>query len=93
MTLYDKPDEWPTDAIVRYEGTAEEIADTHFPGNVVAFKPLVEVEQRARETVAIDTAGYAILEGLDDVLAEQSVPPERWDAVSETLRHAMDACR
>lgn len=93
VTLYDKPDEWPTDAIVRYEGTAEEIADTHFPDNVVAFKPLVEVEDRARATVAIDLAGYAILEGLDDVLLEQSVPPERWEAVGDMLRQAMDVCR
>jgi exonuclease SbcD len=93
VTLYDRPDEWPTDAIVRFEGTAEEISDTHFPGNVVAFKPLVEVETRARETVAIDLAGYAILEGLDDVLAEQAVPLERREAVGETLRRALDACR
>lgn len=93
VTLYDRPDVWPTDAIVRFEGTAEEIADTHFPGNVVAFKPLVEVEDRARQTVAIDLAGYALLDGLDDVLAEQSVPRERWEAVGETLRRAVDACR
>jgi DNA repair exonuclease SbcCD nuclease subunit len=93
VTLYDRPDSWPTDAIVRFEGTAEEIADTHFPGNVVAFKPLVEIENRARETVAIDLAGYAILEGLKDVLAEQAVPQERWQDVGETLRQALDACR
>lgn len=93
ITLYDRPDTWPTDAIVRFEGTAEEIADTHFPDNVVAFKPLVEVETRARETVAIDLAGYAILEGLDDVLTEQGVPPERWEAVGDMLRNALDASR
>jgi len=93
ITLYDKPDVWPSDAIVRFEGTADEIADTHFPDNVVAFKPLVEVEDRARETVAIDLAGYAMLEGLDDVLAEQAVPQERWEAVGDTLRRAMDRCR
>jgi len=93
LTLYDKPDVWPTDAIVRFEGTAEEIADTHFPDNVVAFKPLVDVENRARETVAIDLAGYAILDGLDDVLTEQGVPQERWEAVGWTLRRALDSCR
>ena len=93
ITLYDKPDEWPTDAIVRFEGTAEEIADTHFPDNVVAFKPLVEVENLSREAIAIDLAGYAILEGLDDVLLEQAVPPERWEAVGDMLRNALDACR
>lgn len=93
VTLYDKPDVWPTDAIVRFEGTAEEIADTHFPDNVVAFKPLVEVENRARETVAIDLAGYALLKGVDDVLAEQSVPEERRQDVIELMRTAMDACR
>lgn len=93
LTLYDRPEHWPTDAIVRYEGTAEEIADTHFPDNVVAFKPLVEVENRARETVAIDLAGYAILEGLAEVLTEQSVPQERWQDVGDTLRQALDACR
>lgn len=93
VTLYDRPERWPTDAIVRFEGTSEEISDINFPDNVVAFKPLVEVENRARETVAIDLAGYAILEGLDEVLAEQSVPKERWEAVGETLRKALDACR
>lgn len=93
LTLYDRPDSWPTDAIVRFEGTADEIADGHFPDNVVAFKPLVEVEDRARETVAIDLAGYALLEGLEDVLAELSVPTERREAVGETLRRTMDQCR
>jgi DNA repair exonuclease SbcCD nuclease subunit len=93
VTLYDKPEVWPQDAIVRFEGTAEEIADTQFPENVVAFKPLVEIETAARETVAIDLAGYAILEGLKDVLIEQGVPQERWQEIGETLRRALDACR
>jgi exonuclease SbcD len=93
VTLYDRPDVWPTDAIVRFEGTAEEIADTHFPDNVVAFKPLVEVESRARETVAVDLAGYALLDGLEDVLAELSVPDTRREAVVETMCTALDASR
>lgn len=93
VTLYDRPEQWPTDAIVRFEGTADEIADGYFPDNVVAFKPLVEVEDRARDAVAIDLAGYALLDGIEDVMAELAVPTQRWEAVGNKLRATMDACR
>lgn len=93
ITLFDWPDIWPEDAIVRFEGTAEEIAGGRFPDNVVAFKPLVEVEKQAQETVAIDLAGYAILDGLEEILADQGVPQGRWEEVGETLRRALDTCR
>lgn len=85
ITVSHVPDEWPTDAIVRYEGTAEEIVDTIFPDNVVGFKPVIDDTIRA----VVDTGGSDFLSDLSEVMVDQSVPEEHQDAVLAEIESAI----
>lgn len=86
ITLADEPDEWPTDAIIRFEGTPDEIAARTFPANVVAFKPVV-TPSRLSDTV--ETSGYAMLEGVEDVMVGL-VPDTLQSDVIDCLKSAIE---
>lgn len=77
VTLYDIPEQWP-EAIVRYEGPAEEIAEQDFPDNVVAFKATAPT-QEVHVTLTADK-----LKGIDDVI--KSIP----DAYREDVLHLIE---
>jgi len=86
ITLYDIPEDWPTDAIVRYEGTPDEIAAQHFPENVIAFKPVVAPSQLQD---AIDLDGYGMLDGIEEVM-DGLVPDDYQGSVVTYLKQAVD---
>lgn len=87
ITLSAIPKKWPKDAIVRFEGTPQEISDTVFPDNVVGFKPVVD------DVVAsvIDTEGHDLLDELPEVLASQNVPSEFHDEIFDVVKDTMGA--
>jgi DNA repair protein SbcD/Mre11 len=78
-------DEVPADAIVRFEGDAQEIAETVFPENVVSFKPSVDGAIKS----VVDTAGLGLLDDLDSVLADQKVPEDLQQEVVDEVRSAL----
>lgn len=85
ITLSQIPDEWPEDAIIRYEGTADELVDTEFPENVVGFRPVVDED--AIES-AVEMEGDDMLADLPIVLAEQDVPQSYQGEVIEEIQAA-----
>ena len=88
ITVSAVPDEWQKDAIIRFEGTALEIADTTFPDNVVGFKPVVDVAQIRS---VVDTGGHDMLEDLAGLLIEQEVPETLQQAVVSEIEAAIAA--
>lgn len=87
ITLSEVPNEWPEDAIIRFEGSPDEIADTTFPENVVGFNPVVETVDGAIEAVELE--GHDILSDLPEVLADQEVPADYHEEVLAEIKEAM----
>jgi DNA repair exonuclease SbcCD nuclease subunit len=88
VTVSAVPEEWPADAIIRFEGTTQEISDTVFPTNVVGFKPVLD-EDAVRAVV--DTDGHDMLDGLPALLIEQSVPEDMQADVVAEIESALAA--
>ncbi len=86
ITLSQVPAEWP-DAIVRFEGSPEEIADTAFPENVVGFKPVLEEDTMSSASVTFE--GSDLLDDLPDVLTDQSVPADLQQDVVDEIQAAL----
>lgn len=87
ITVSEVPKEWPEDAIVRFEGTAEEMVDVTFPDNVVGFKPVVSETIRA----VVETGDDDMLDGLSEALVDQQVPEDLQPEVVEAIRSAIKA--
>jgi exonuclease SbcD len=89
ITLSAVPNEWPTDAIIRFEGSPDEIADTTFPDNVVGFNPVVEAVDGAIEVVELE--GHDLLSDLPEVLIDQEVPADYHEDVLNEIKETMAA--
>lgn len=85
ITLSQIPDEWPEDAIIRFEGTADELVDTAFPDNVVGFRPVIDDQEIA---AAVDVDGEDLMMDLPAVLVDQDVPQSYRDEVTEEIESA-----